>query len=138
MTSSDQTTVVHLLRHGEVHNPDGILYGRLPDYHLSDIGRQMAERVATTVKDRDITHLVASPLERAQETAQPSAEALGLEIVTDERVIEAANQFEGQAFGVGDGALRKPVGVEAPLQPVQAVVGRALQGHRGPDARRDA
>src|SRR4029079_1933232 len=98
MSSSDQTTVVHLLRHGEVHNPDGILYGRLPDYHLSDIGRQMAERVATTVKDRDITHLVASPLERAQETAQPSAEALGLEIVTDERVIEAANTFEGLAF----------------------------------------
>jgi broad specificity phosphatase PhoE len=107
MTSSDQTTV-HLLRHGEVHNPDGILYGRLPDYHLSDIGRQMAERVATTVKDRDITHIVASPLERAQETAQPSAEVLGLAIVTDERVIEAANTFEGLAFGVGDGSLRKP------------------------------
>jgi broad specificity phosphatase PhoE len=108
MTSSDQTTVVHLLRHGEVYNPDGILYGRLPDYHLSDIGQQMAERVASTIKDRDITHLVASPLERAQETAQPSADALGLEIVTDERVIEASNKFEGQAFGVGDGSLRKP------------------------------
>lgn len=108
MSASDQTTVVHLLRHGEVYNPDGILYGRLPDYHLSDIGRQMAERVAQTLKDRDVTHLVASPLERAQETAQPSAEALGLDIVTDERVIEAANQFEGQSFGVGDGALRKP------------------------------
>lgn len=112
MTDTEQTdqptTVVHLLRHGEVHNPDGILYGRLPDYHLSDLGRQMAERVAATVADRDITHLVASPLERAQETAQPSAAALGLEIVTDERVIEAANHFEGQRFGVGDGSLRKP------------------------------
>ena len=106
--SSSEKTVVHLLRHGEVYNPDGILYGRLPDYHLCDIGRQMAERVAATVADRDITHLVASPLERAQETAQPSAKALGLDIVTDERVIEAANQFEGHAFGVGDGALRKP------------------------------
>jgi broad specificity phosphatase PhoE len=108
MTTTEPTTVVHLLRHGEVHNPDGILYGRLPDYHLSELGRQMAERVATTLADRDITHLVSSPLERAQETAQPSAKALGLDIVTDERVIEAANQFEGQAFGVGDGALRKP------------------------------
>ena len=109
MTStSTDTTVVHLLRHGEVYNPEGVLYGRLPGYHLSDVGRQMAERVAKTVKDRDITYLVASPLERAQETAGPSSEALGLEIVTDPRVIEAANTFEGEHFGVGDGSLRKP------------------------------
>jgi broad specificity phosphatase PhoE len=109
MTStSTDTTVVHLLRHGEVYNPEGVLYGRLPGYHLSEVGRQMAERVAETMKDRDITYLVASPLERAQETARPSAEALGLEIVTDARVIEAANTFEGEHFGVGDGSLRNP------------------------------
>ena len=88
--------------------PKGVLYGRLPDYHLSELGVQMAERVAKTVSGRDITHLVASPLERAQETAKPSADALGLEIVTDERVIESENVFEGQRFGVGDGSLRKP------------------------------
>ena len=52
-------TVVHLLRHGEVDNPKGVLYGRLPDYHLSDLGRQMADRVAETLKDRDISYLVA-------------------------------------------------------------------------------
>jgi broad specificity phosphatase PhoE len=109
MTStSTPTTVVHLLRHGEVYNPEGVLYGRLPGYHLSDVGRQMADRVAETVKDRDITYLVASPLERAQETARPAAAALGLEIVTDARVIEAANRFEGEHFGVGDGSLRNP------------------------------
>jgi len=102
------TTTVHLLRHGEVDNPKGVLYGRLPDYHLSELGVQMAERVAKTVSGRDITYLVASPLERAQETAKPSAEALGLEIVTDERVSESGNVFEGQRFGVGDGSLRKP------------------------------
>ncbi len=101
-------TVLHLLRHGEVHNPDGVLYGRLPDFHLSEIGRQMAERVAITLKGRDITHLVASPLERVQETAQPAAAALSLDIVTDTRVIEAANKFEGKQFGVGDGSLRNP------------------------------
>ncbi|MEJ7744035.1 MAG: histidine phosphatase family protein [Nocardioidaceae bacterium] len=101
-------TVLHLLRHGEVFNPDGILYGRLADFHLSDIGNQMAARVAETIQNRDITHLICSPLERAQETARPSAEALGLEIETDGRVIEAANKFEGKAFGVGDGSLRKP------------------------------
>jgi broad specificity phosphatase PhoE len=101
-------TVVHLLRHGEVDNPAGLLYGLLPDYHLSDIGNKMAERIAHTLKDRDVTYLVSSPLERAQESARPTAEELGLEIVTDRRVIEAGNVFEGQKFGVGDGSLRKP------------------------------
>lgn len=106
--TAPETTVVHLLRHGEVHNPKGVLYGRLPVYHLSELGAKMAERVAETLAGRDITHLVSSPLERAQETAQPSAKALGLDITTDPRVIEAANTFEGQRFGVGDGSLRKP------------------------------
>jgi broad specificity phosphatase PhoE len=106
--TSPATTVVHLLRHGEVDNPHGILYGRLPGYRLSDIGVKMAERVATTLEGRDIIHLVSSPLERAQQTAQPSADALDLEITTDDRVIEAANVFEGQPFGPGDGALRRP------------------------------
>ncbi len=101
-------TTVHLLRHGEVHNPQGVLYGRLPDYHLSELGQQMAHQVTDAIKHRDIVHLRVSPLERAQETARPLAEARGLEIVTDVRVIESSSKFEGQRFGVGDGALRKP------------------------------
>ena len=106
--SETPDTIVHLLRHGEVHNPDGVLYGRRDGFHLSDLGQQMAEQVADAIKDRDITHLRASPLERAQETARPLALVRGLEIVTDERVIESTNVFEGKRFGVGDGALRKP------------------------------
>jgi broad specificity phosphatase PhoE len=101
-------TVVHLMRHGEVANPDGILYGRLPGYHLSELGRQMAERVAEHLASRDITHVVSSPLERARETATPIAKAHGLDLATDERLIEADNVFQGKAFGVGDGALRRP------------------------------
>ncbi|THA25113.1 histidine phosphatase family protein [Streptomyces sp. RKND-216] len=101
-------TVVHVVRHGEVHNPEGILYGRLPGYHLSDLGRRMADRVAEHLADRDIVHAVASPLERAQETAAPTAKALGLDLATDERLIEAGNRFQGKTFGVGDGALRSP------------------------------
>lgn len=103
-----ERTIVHLMRHGEVHNPEGVLYGRLADYHLSELGVKMAERVAESLTGRDITHLVASPLERAQETAQPSAKAFDLDITTDPRVIEAGNQFEGKTFGVGDGALKRP------------------------------
>ncbi len=103
-------TVVHLVRHGEVHNPDGVLYGRIPGYRLSERGRAMAQRIAEHFSDggHDVTHVVASPLQRAQETATPLAEALGLELGSDDRLIEAANHFEGLAFGVGDGSLRHP------------------------------
>jgi len=101
-------TVVHLLRHGEVHNPAGVLYGRMPGYHLSDLGQEMAQRVADTVADRDIIRVISSPLERAQETATPVAKALAVDITTDPRVIEATNVFEGKSFGVGDGVLKRP------------------------------
>ena len=102
------TTTVHLLRHGEVHNPTGVLYGRLPGFHLSDLGRKMAQRVADVIGDRDITHLVSSPLERAQETSAPLAEALAVDVTLDDRVIESTNVFQGETFGVGDGVLRRP------------------------------
>ena len=91
-----QITVVHLLRHGEVSNPNGVLYGRLPGYHLSANGRLMAAAAADFFAERPVAALFASPLERAQETAQPVAERLGLEIVTDERLIESVNVLEGK------------------------------------------
>ena len=103
-----EETIVHLMRHGEVYNPEGILYGRLPGFHLSDLGQQMAVQVANTIKDRDIVAVWASPLERAQQTATPLAEAKGLEIHTDERIVEATNVFEGKKVSIGDGALREP------------------------------
>lgn len=103
-----ERTVVHLLRHGEVHNPQGLLYGRLPGYHLSDRGRQMAELVAQALADRDVRAVIASPLERAQQTAAPIAAAHGLMVETDVRLIESGNHFEGLPFGVGDGVLRRP------------------------------
>lgn len=102
---------VHLLRHGEVHNPDGVLYGRLPEFHLSGLGRDMAGMLAEhfsarTRQGAKIVHLVASPLTRAQETAQPIAEALGLAVTTEARIIEAENYFEG--LHVDKAELRKP------------------------------
>ena len=101
-------TIVHLLRHGEVHNPQGILYGRSSGYHLSERGRKMAERVADRVGDRDITHVVSSPLERAQETATPLAAARGVTVEIDERVIESSNIFEGKPFDLRGSILRQP------------------------------
>jgi broad specificity phosphatase PhoE len=107
-TSSGVRTVVHLLRHGEVYNPTGVLYGRLPGFHLSELGRDMAQAVAEHLADHEVSHVVASSLDRAQETATPIAAAHGVEITTDDRVIEAGNHFEGMTFGVGDGSLRHP------------------------------
>jgi broad specificity phosphatase PhoE len=103
-----ERTVVHLLRHGEVYNPDKILYGRLPGFRLSDAGLGMAEKAAKWFVGRDVTLLVSSPLERAQQTAAPIAEALSLPVTIDDRLIEAGNAFEGLKVGVGDGALREP------------------------------
>jgi len=109
MTAAESaTTVVHLMRHGQVHNPTGVLYGRLPGYHLSELGQQMAQMVAEAFVGRDITYLVASPLERAQETAQPFSTVFGIEVAADPRLIEASNHFQGLQFGVGDGSLRHP------------------------------
>jgi probable phosphoglycerate mutase len=93
---STPDTVVHLLRHGEVHNPQGILYGRRDGFHLSELGQKMAQRVADVAGERDITHMVSSPLERAQETAAPLAERLGLqpEAVADLREVHLG-EWEG-------------------------------------------
>ena len=101
-------TIVNVMRHGEVHNPAGILYGRLPDYHLSERGRAQAQSVADWLARRDITYVVASPLERAQETAAPIAAHHGLLVDVDESLIESHNVFQGQRVSPGDGALRDP------------------------------
>jgi broad specificity phosphatase PhoE len=103
-----EQTVVHLLRHGEVHNPGKILYGRLPGFRLSTAGEGMAVVAAKWFVGKDVTHLVSSPLERAQQTAAPIAETLALPVTIDDRLIEAGNAFEGLRVGVGDGALRQP------------------------------
>jgi broad specificity phosphatase PhoE len=101
-------TVVHVLRHGEVHNPDKILYGRLPGFRLSELGGQMAKAAAQAVAERDIAFVVASPLERAQETAEPIAAQFGLSVAVDDRLIESANWFEGKRVSPGDGGFRDP------------------------------
>ena len=142
-------TIVHLMRHGEVDNPHGVLYGRLPEYFLSDLGHQMAEAAAQFLSKNEIIHLVASPLERAQQTAEPLSKILEVPITTDERVIEADNLFEGRTFGVGDGALKRPANwwkLRNPFRPswgepykeiaarMQAAIADAREAARGHEA----
>jgi broad specificity phosphatase PhoE len=101
-------TIVHVMRHGEVHNPTGVLYGRLPGFSLSERGQRQAKKVAEHLAGRDVRRLVVSPLQRAQETAKPIAEALGIPIETEDGLIEAGNIFEGTKFAEGKGVLLKP------------------------------
>lgn len=109
--------LVRLVRHGEVHNPDGILYGRIPGYHLSELGHAMAKLAAESLTGHDVQRLVASPLQRTQESAQPWADLFGLPIDTDERIIEPHNWFEGTRMRQ---RLRNPVSwprLANPLRP---------------------
>ncbi|NDE71891.1 MAG: histidine phosphatase family protein [Actinobacteria bacterium] len=99
---------VHIVRHGEVHNPESILYGRQPGWRLSERGEAMAEAVAQWSSELSLGAIHSSPLERAQQTATPISQKHGISITTDDRLIEAANIFEGKPFGVGDGVLRRP------------------------------
>jgi broad specificity phosphatase PhoE len=108
MAATGDRTVVHLLRHGEVFNPEKVLYGRLPGYYLSDLGEQMAVRAADALAANDVTLIVSSPMERAQQTATPVAQRHELPITIDPNLIEADNVFEGQRVSVGDGVLKQP------------------------------
>ncbi len=101
---------MHFVRHGEVHNPDMVLYGRIPGFKLSERGHEMAEAAALELaaSDRKVAALYASPLERAQQSARPIASALGLKIQTEDRIIEPTNFFEGKANSGRDAAFKKP------------------------------
>jgi broad specificity phosphatase PhoE len=105
---SAMSTTVHVARHGEVENPEKILYGRQPGWRLSNRGQQMAQTLGEWSKSINLGALHVSPLQRAQETAAPIARAHGIEITTDERLIEAANVFEGKSFELGSGVLKHP------------------------------
>ena len=103
------TSVVHVARHGQVHNPDGVLYERLPGYGLSELGERMAARLGAHFADANIVWLASSPLERTRQTMAPIAAAHPqLDVHLDERLIEAANTFAGKSFGAHNGLLLKP------------------------------
>ena len=105
-------TTIHFVRHGEVENPNHVLYERLPGFHLSNRGLEMARAtakyIATVPQMRGISAIYSSPLERTQETAQQIANALQIgPIILDNRLIEAENNFRGKRIGYGEGALWK-------------------------------
>jgi broad specificity phosphatase PhoE len=105
---SVMSSTVHVARHGEVENPQKILYGRQPGWRLSTRGQEMAQALGEWSKGINLGALHVSPLQRAQETAAPIAKAHGIEITTDDRLIEAGNIFEGKSFEPGSGILKHP------------------------------
>ncbi|MCL2735041.1 MAG: histidine phosphatase family protein [Propionibacteriaceae bacterium] len=102
-------SIVHVMRHGHVDNPQGVLYERMPGFHLSDLGRAMVEKAASFFQSLPISHLRCSPLERTQESMRPVAALFPhLDVETDVRVIEAGNLFAGQIMGSTAQAAKVP------------------------------
>ncbi|TFC96191.1 MULTISPECIES: histidine phosphatase family protein [Cryobacterium] len=119
---------VHLVRHGEVFNPERVLYGRLPEFRLSDLGVQMAEAAAADLLQRacPVARIISSPLQRARESAVPIAAAFGLPVDIDERIIEPANFFEGKRMRGSNGALRDPRNWPALANPLRPSWGESF------------
>jgi broad specificity phosphatase PhoE len=99
---------IHFVRHGEVHNPEKILYGLQPGWRLSDRGKEMADVIGEWSTKLDLGAIHASPLQRAQETVAPIIAKHNLSLTTDKNLIEASNIFEGKKFELGSGVLRHP------------------------------
>lgn len=92
-------TIIHLVRHGAVHNPDNLRYGRLPGWHLSAEGRSAVEQASLFFVSRTIAHIYSSPLERTQQTATLLALAFPhLAISLDDRILEVKTgvEYEGK------------------------------------------
>ncbi len=117
---AEEPRIVHVMRHGQVQNPNGVLYGRLDGFGLSALGHEMAALLSRKWAEVPLTHLRCSPLQRARETMAPTAALFPeLDVVTDDRVIEAANAFEGKVFGASNKALRDPGMLRHVLNPLK-------------------
>ncbi len=92
-------TTLYLVRHGEVHNPEKVFYGRLPGFGLSELGKKQAETLGELLKHRPIAALYTSPLERAKETLSYVARHFPrLSVMLDERIIEVGSPLEGRSW----------------------------------------
>jgi broad specificity phosphatase PhoE len=120
-------SLLHLVRHGEVHNPTGVLYGRIPGFGLSDLGFRMAQASADSLAGRPVTRIYASPLQRAQESAQPWGKEFGLPVITEDRIIEPTNKFEGQSFEFGPKVITNPKSWPWVVNPLRPSWGEAYE-----------
>ena len=113
-------TLIHLVRHGEVDNPNGVLYGRLPNFTLSALGREMAEATASELcaPGNKITRLISSPLIRTLQSARPFTQKLKVAVQTEPQIIEPTNIFEGKKVAVAT-VLQNPSFLPKLLNPLR-------------------
>lgn len=96
--SSNNSSVIYLIRHGEYANPKQIAPYRLPGFHLTENGKQEVSRLSEQLSQEPIVAVYTSPLERTQETAGILAKPHGLQPVIDDRLIEVRSQLEGHTI----------------------------------------
>jgi broad specificity phosphatase PhoE len=123
------TTAIYLVRHGNVHNPKRILYGRLPRFRLSQRGLEEARSVGRFLNGAPISALYCSPLLRARQTAREiHAFHPGLTLRPSPHLIEVLNPFEGRPSAEVD-ARQGDVytGVGPPYEQPSDIVARTLR-----------
>jgi probable phosphomutase (TIGR03848 family) len=92
--------IMFLVRHGATDQTGKRLYGRKPGIHLSELGREQAAEMARRLAALPIEAVYASPLERCMETADPIADALGLEVRPEPGMLETdMGAWTGKTFG---------------------------------------
>ncbi len=100
MTSKEaQATVVNIVRHGNVENPNEIFYGRQPGFHLSEYGCHEVMALAEYLQQNypNIVAIYTSPMERTLETSMLIQERFeGIFIQSDNRLIEVKTPREGR------------------------------------------
>jgi broad specificity phosphatase PhoE len=101
---------VFLIRHGEAHNPEGVLYGRSEGFPLSENGKQQVAVTANTLKEsvNTATIIIASPMLRTLQTAEIISNKLGLKVKSDERLIESYSKLQGLKVAGGKNILKTP------------------------------
>jgi probable phosphoglycerate mutase len=89
-----------LIRHGENDfSKKGRFAGRLPGIHLNERGKQQAEELGKALAETQLKALYSSPLERALETADPIAKAVGLKIIQEPGLLESdIGKWQGQSI----------------------------------------
>jgi broad specificity phosphatase PhoE len=90
-------TDIYVVRHAHVHNPDDILYGRLPRFRLSELGLVQANKLAAFLAGRPIEAIYSSPLLRARQTAGTIAQGLpGVPVRRSSLILEVRTGYEGE------------------------------------------
>ena len=119
---------LHLVRHGEVYNPEGVLYERIEGFGLSPLGHKMAAAAANQLKLEgvQISKLISSPLQRTKESVKPIEELFGMQAEIDDRVIEPWNLFRGLRVGPR-ALLKRPSILLHLLNPAQPSWGEPYQ-----------